>query len=146
MKHKETLGHKVKTLDNLFYRNLITYEISRKRMDEVTVMHGWILGFLYENQDRDIFQKDIESECSIARSTVTCIVKLMEKKGYIRRESVEQDARLKKLVLTEQGRAVHQMADANMVRMEARLAKGFSDEELEQLFDFLQRLQENLKE
>ena len=70
----------------------------------------------------------------------------MEEKGLIQRLPVPGDARLKKLVLTEQGRAVHQMVDANMVRMEARLAKGFSDEELEQLFDFLQRLQENLKE
>ena len=36
----------------------------------------------------------------------------MEKRGLIRRESVEQDARLKKLTLTEQGRAVHARAVA----------------------------------
>ena len=37
----------------------------------------------------------------MARSTVTGVVKLMERKGLIRRESVSSDARLKKLVLTE---------------------------------------------
>ena len=88
MKHKSTLGYEVKTLDNLFFRNLMSYEIANNHMDEITVMHGWILAFLYENEGKDIFQKDIETEFSIARSTVTCIVKLMEKKGYIKRECV----------------------------------------------------------
>ena len=82
MKRKDTLGFWIKTLDNLFFRNMIAYETCQEGMDEVTVMHGWILGFLYENQERLIFQKDIEAEFSIARSTVTAIVKLMEKKGY----------------------------------------------------------------
>ena len=59
MKRKNTLGFQIKTLDNLFFRNMIAYETSQKDMDEVTVMHGWILGFLHENADRDIFQKDI---------------------------------------------------------------------------------------
>lgn len=146
MKHKETLGHKVKTLENLFYRNLITYEISRKRMDEVTVMHGWILGFLYENQDRDIFQKDIESECSIARSTVTCIVKLMEKKGYIRRESVEQDARLKKLVLTENGRKVHLIHMNDTDILEERCQRGIPKEDIETFRTVAEKLKKNLEE
>ena len=130
MKHKETLGYEIKTLDNLFFRNLMSYEIAQKHMDEVTVMHGWILGFLYDNEERDIFQKDIETEFSIARSTVTCIVKLMEKKGYIRRESVEQDARLKKLVLTENGRKIHELHINDVDVLEERCQRNISEEEI----------------
>ena len=48
-------------------------------------------------------QKDIESEFAISRSTVTNILKLMEKKGYITRASVASDARLKKIALTDKG-------------------------------------------
>ena len=77
-------------------------------VDELTAMHGWILGYLCRNEDKDIFQKDIEAEFKICRSTVTNILKLMEKKGYIRRESVPYDARLKKLVLTDTGRELHE--------------------------------------
>ena len=75
-------------------RNLMA--AARERgVDELTAMHGWILGYLCRNEDKDIFQKDIEAEFKICRSTVTNILKLMEKKGYIRRESVPYDARLK---------------------------------------------------
>ena len=50
-------------------------------IDEVTVMHGWILAYLEDNREREIYQKDIEGKFGINRSTVTNIVKLMEKKG-----------------------------------------------------------------
>ena len=76
---------------------------SKSGLDKVTVMHGWIIGYLTHNADRDIYQKDIESEFAISRSTVTNILKLMEKKGYITRESVASDARLKKIALTDKG-------------------------------------------
>lgn len=46
MNHKNTIGYEIKTLDNLFFRNLLSYETSQNNMDEVTVMHGWILAFI----------------------------------------------------------------------------------------------------
>ncbi len=55
-----------------------------------------------------MFQRDIEREFSITRSTVTNILQLMERKGYIERRSVPQDARLKQLVLTEEGICFHE--------------------------------------
>ena len=47
-------------------------------------------------------------DSSITRSTVTNILQLMERKGYIERRSVPQDARLKQLVLTEEGICFHE--------------------------------------
>ena len=60
---------------------------------------------LYRHREEQVFQRDIEREFSITRSTVTNILQLMERKGYIERRSVPQDARLKKLVLTEEENA-----------------------------------------
>lgn len=146
MKHKSTLGYEIKTLDNLFFRNLMSYEIAKAHMDEVTVMHSWILGFLYDNEERDIFQKDIETEFSIARSTVTCIVKLMEKKGYIKRESVEQDARLKKLVLTETGRKIHELHMNDIDVLEERCKRKIDEEDLKIFWKVAEQLKRNLEE
>ena len=67
------------------------------------MMHGWIIRYLYENREQDIFQKDIEQRFAVGRSTVTNLIQLMEKKGFVKRESVKQDARLKKVILTEKG-------------------------------------------
>lgn len=146
MNRKDTLGFQIKTLDNLFFRNLLAYETGQKGLDEVTVMHGWILGFLYENTDRDTFQKDIETEFSIARSTVTSIVKLMEKKGYISRESVEKDGRLKKLVLTEKGRKIHEQHIDDIDLLEERCKRNISPEDIELFLAVAGRLKRNLEE
>ena len=94
------LGRQIKVLNHAFGRR-IREESSARGLDELTIMHGRILGYLKYNQDRDVFQKDIEEAFNITRSSVTGVVKLMEQKGYIRRESVAGDARLKKLCLTE---------------------------------------------
>lgn len=74
------VGYHLRRLDNLLMRNTMAQARSMN-LDEVTVMHGWILAYIYENQERDIYQKDIETKFGINRSTVTNIVKLMEKKA-----------------------------------------------------------------
>ena len=53
-----------------------------------------------------IIRKDIEEEFQIRKSTVTGILQLMEKNGFIYRESVEKDARLKRIVPTKKAEAV----------------------------------------
>ena len=85
------LGRQIKVLNHAFGRRL-REESSARGLDELTIMHGRILGYLKYNQDRDVFQKDIEEAFNITRSSVTGVVKLMEQKGYIRRESVAGDA------------------------------------------------------
>ena len=44
---------------------------------------------------------DVEAAFNLSRSTTTNILQLMEKNGIIRREGVDYDARLKRLVPTE---------------------------------------------
>ncbi len=39
------------------------------------------------NEGKEIFQKDIEAEFNIRRSTATGILKLMEKNGFINRQT-----------------------------------------------------------
>lgn len=54
---KRKIGHELRTLDNMMSRNLMA--AARERgVDELTAMHGWILGYLCRNEDKDIFQKD----------------------------------------------------------------------------------------
>ena len=101
-RREEKIGFEIRRLDHMLGRNMQAH-VRAAGIDEVTLMHGWIIRYLYTNQDKDVFQKDIEQYFSIGRSTVTNIIQLMERKGYIARESVEHDARLKKVVLTEKG-------------------------------------------
>ena len=57
--------------------------------DELTVMQKHVLKFvLLESLHRDLYQKDIEEEFQIRKSTVTGILKLMETWEQMRRKSL----------------------------------------------------------
>ena len=108
-------------------------------------MHGWILGYLCRNEDKDIFQKDIEAEFKICRSTVTNVLKLMEKKGYIRRESVPYGARRKKLVLTDTGRELHEKTKDMIDILEEQTIEGIAKEDLDTFYRVIDQLKSNVK-
>lgn len=114
--------------------------------DDVTLMHGWVLKYLYDNRDHDIYQRDIERAFSIGRSTVTTIIQLMEKRDLVRRESVETDARLKKVILTEKGYQHHDHAVATFRDVHARMLNGITEEEKALLISLLGRIFDNLSE
>ena len=139
------LGKEIKTLDNMLLRNLL-YQARKIGMDEMTVMHGWILEYLNQNSEKEIFQKDIEKEFSIGRSTATNILKLMEKKGYIRREPVPYDARLKRLVLLDGAKERLQATQKLAKQLDTMTWKGITQEELDVFFEVIRKLKKNLEQ
>ena len=118
---------------------------NKQYLDSLTGTNGWVIGYLIRNDGKDIFQRDLEAEFSIRRSTASSILKRMEKNGLIRREPVDYDARLKKLVLTEKSFEVHSliMDDINMV--EKKLVNGLTEAELNTFFETADKLKRNLE-
>ena len=88
---------------------------------------------------------ELESEFGITRSTASRVLRLMEQKGLVERQSVPQDARLKKLVLTERSRRLVQEMCQTGMTIDTRLLRGFSPDELQTLYGFLDRMFRNLE-
>ena len=82
----------------------------------------------------------------VNRSTVTSIVKLMEKKGYIERENVPGDARLKKLILTPLGEEMHFKTKQTLDSLELQIRKDLTKEEIETFFNVSDKIRKNLGE
>ena len=89
----QVIPAQLRRVDNLIFRRLNQFSRANG-VEQTTPMHGWIIEYLYRHRDEPVFQRDIEREFSITRSTVTNILQLMERKGYIERQSVPQVARL----------------------------------------------------
>ena len=154
------IGPEIHCTDLKLSRNLSAH-VRKSGVDEVTMMHGWIIRYLYENREQDIFQKDIEQRFAVGRSTVTNLIQLMEKKGFVKRESVKQDARLKKVILTEKGIASQESFEdivehipepdemnekTDIVEhIEEELSEGISEEELHIFYKVLDRINQNVK-
>lgn len=104
-----------------------------------------VLNFiLLATMDREIYQKDVEEKFHIRRSTATGILKLMEKNGFIHRESVERDARLKKIMPTEKAVALRGEVLETIRILETRMAEGISGEEFRACIRVLKKMSENL--
>jgi DNA-binding MarR family transcriptional regulator len=112
----------------------------------VTGTQSRVLQFISEESKvREVFQKDIEEAFQVRRSTVTQILQLMERDGLIVRESVERDARLKKLIPTAKGYEIEQVMKGQISDMEEKLAKNLTSEEKEMLITILGKIRKNLE-
>lgn len=139
-KPPQAIVPQLRRTDNLIFRQI--NQIGRDNgVEEITAMHGWILRYLYDNRDNSIYQRDIERAFSITRSTVTNILQLMEKKGYIRRESVPDDARLKRLVLTDEGVAAHKKIRRSFQQLNTQVEGLLTKEENAELLRLLGKIQ-----
>ncbi len=132
----------MREVDNMLHKVLAKY---RKGKDpRVTPGQGMLIGFLMKNAGKEIFQKDIEAEFDIARSTVTATLDSMERKGYITREAVERDARLKKISLTPKAVESHNRIVADLEQLESAMFRDISQEEADALFTVMDKIKENL--
>lgn len=124
------------------FSNKIHRRISKEVVQHgITGVQGRIIGFIYfESDKKDIFQKDIEKELNIRRSSVTSVLQLMEKNGYIKRVSVSEDARLKKILLTEKGLEIQKNVYDSILKFEESLRDELTDEEMDTLINLIDRL------
>ncbi|MGD9475280.1 MAG: MarR family winged helix-turn-helix transcriptional regulator [Eubacteriaceae bacterium] len=142
MKNDKRIGFEIKTLSNRI-RQYIN-EVMEKDPD-ITGIQGWIIGYISRHQNsQDVFQRDIEKEFNVRRSTVSGILNTMEKKGLIIRQTVDFDARLKKITLTPKAVTCNQMILDKLQEVERQLKKGLSDEEIKQFFTTLQKINKNI--
>ena len=143
MDEQRHIGRECRTVSNLIKRKLDNM-FSKKFGEGFTGIHSWIIGFIYRNQNKEIFQKDVEEEFSIRRSTATNILQLMEKNGLIVRKSVEYDARLKKLELTDKAIEVHELIGEEINNIESQVVKGLTEDEIETFFMLIDKIKKNL--
>lgn len=141
---QKRIGREVSCLKNLFSRNIENNDTVRF-VNELTSANAHILRFLAKNQHTDIYQKTIEENFSITKSTTSKVLKLMEQNGLINRLGVDNDARLKKIILTEKGLAIHESIRNVLDDVEKKALDGFNEEEIELLYSFFDRIRTNLK-
>ncbi|KRL67329.1 MarR family winged helix-turn-helix transcriptional regulator [Companilactobacillus versmoldensis] len=126
-------------------------EISRRINDfasdyDLTGTQVQIIDFLTSRPvSEDVFQKDIEAEFNIRRSTATNILKIMEKKELIKRESVQYDSRLKKIIILDKAQKLQTNIDDFMKQNDQRILSSLGTFERRAFLHALQKLPEKLQ-
>lgn len=129
-------------LGNVMWRRLGEH-MREAELSEVTPMHATIIGYLMEHGET--YQRDLENEFQVNRSTITKIVQVMERKGYIRREAVACDKRLKQLVLTDVGRGLYDRLRQCGELTNQEMMEALSPEEGAAMIAFLRKMRQKLE-
>ncbi len=145
MQREKNIGFNIRRLSNYIKRDIEKSSVSQKIVLPKGV-NGWAIGYFYENREKQIFQRDFENRFSIRRSTASNILKTMEQNGFIKRVSVENDARLKRIILTDKAVKIHQDIMNDITNREERMRKGFSDSEIDAFLSMINRFITNLEE
>jgi DNA-binding MarR family transcriptional regulator len=144
MKSDRSIALELRTLRNMLQRQVDGF-MNQKYGDQLTGMHGWVLKYFVDNQDKEIFQRDFENKFTIRRSTASKILQLMEKNNLIIRQSVPYDARLKQIILTPTAHEYYEAIISKYAQIEQELKKGLSQEELDNFFNVLDKIKSNLE-
>lgn len=142
MKH---VGREIRKLDNNISRRVVNLPTIIE-LNEITSNNSYILKFLLENKDLNIYQKDIEKRFGITRSTTSKVLSLMEKKNLIIRKICENDSRVKIIKITDKGEELSLLIDEEFENLERQLLNGFTEKEKDKLFNFLERINYNCEE
>lgn len=75
----------------------------------LTSIQGLTLHYIIvESEHRNVYPKDLEKFLEIKASSVNSLINNLERNGYLRRESISEDGRYKRLVLTDKAFAIRE--------------------------------------
>lgn len=90
-----------------------------------------------------VCQKDLEKQFKLRRSTISGIIKTMEKNNYVRRIYSQEDLRSKVIILTDEALELLNDMREKLKRLEKKAIKGISDDKLEIFLEVIKDMQNN---
>lgn len=145
MNNSISIGHELAYTNNLIARRIARGGNNKYAMN-ISPIQVRIVKYLVKQNNKAILQKDMEYIFNIRRSTVSGVIKTMEKNNIIIRENVKDDNKSKEIKLTDD---VYKRAN-ELVRklreLDLELLKDVNKEDLEVFMRVLKNIQDNLKE
>ncbi|MFP4249410.1 MAG: MarR family winged helix-turn-helix transcriptional regulator [Armatimonadota bacterium] len=93
----------------------------------------------------DVSQEALVDDALVDKGTVARTIASLESAGLVARRVDPDDRRIKRVSITEEGREVAQDLRAVARRWDAKLTDGFTEEEREQVLDYLARMKRNAR-
>lgn len=139
MKYEKYAARYISKLSNKLRRRIDNFSSK----ENFSGSEGKVLHFLLA-QTNDVFQKDIEEEYCLRPPTATELLKKMEKSGLIYREAMANDARMKKIIVSEKALQYKDIVIADITNLEDELTKDISKKDLDIFFNVLEKMLKNI--
>ena len=144
-KNKLKLGLDISKIHHIISRKMDASVISAID-DNLTVSQAYVIDFIsIEGKDKEIFQKDLEREFDLKRSSISLMLNNMEKSDLIERVPVTEDARLKKIILTQKSIKIYEKISTAIDSIENKLSENITPEEIKVFQSVLDKIRNNLE-
>ena len=144
-KKKLKLGFDIGRIKHIISRKMDA-AIINTISDNLTVSQAYVIDFIsMAGKDKDIFQKDLEKHFDLKRSSISLMLNNMEKNDLIQRVPVAEDARLKKIILTEKALLLNKNISNAIDSIENKLSDSLTLEEINTFYKVLDKIRNNLE-
>ncbi len=136
---------KVKKINDAFH----TYHCNHRnivdaRFREKGIYFGQPPILKYLSEHNDATQKEIAEFLHISPPSVATSLKRMEESGLVVRLENKKDARRNTVKLTKKGKELQNFAENTFMRIDDIAYKGFTEEEMDLMVTFIERMNTNL--
>ncbi|SCH45979.1 MULTISPECIES: MarR family winged helix-turn-helix transcriptional regulator [unclassified Romboutsia] len=144
-KDKLKLGLDISKINHIISRKMDAAVINAID-DNLTVSQAYVIDFISNiEKSKDIFQKDLEKQFDLKRSSISLMLNNMEKSDLIQRIPVAKDARLKKIVLTEKSIELNEKISNAIDSIENKLSNDLTQEEIKVFYKVLNKMRNSLE-
>ena len=122
------------------------FQLCELRLEELSIGPGQMPVLRELSRHKKMTQRELAEHTHVTAATISGTLKRMERADLVQRSEDESDARVSIVELTEKGRDCSAEALRLFSETDNSMLQGFSDEELVQLLDFLNRMHDNLRQ
>ncbi len=122
------------------------YQCMHDKLDALGLYHGQpsVLNALWAREG--MTQSELCDELNRSPSTITKMIQRMEKAGFVERREDPRDERISRVYLTQSGRNVRSAVEEIWHSFASQAFEAFSEKELAQFYNLLQRVYHNIEE
>ena len=119
--------------------------ISNIEFKEYDLTKGQYLYLVRICENPGIIQEKLAEMIKVDRTTAARAIKKLEINGFIEKKGDQQNKKIKKLVPTEKGKNVYPFIKREHDYSDIVALEGFSETEIETIFNLLQRVRKNVE-
>jgi MarR family transcriptional repressor of mepA len=128
-----TIGMKIRSMANIRLSEL-----------DLNAQQGQMMGYIFENQDKGVIQRDLADHFNRKGATITSMLQGLEKKGYIKRVIPEDNERQKKITLLKKGSDLVEEFNEIFMEVEKSITQGLNEKESETFMKLLIKVKATL--
>ena len=145
MTEKNKLGLHISKINHIISRSMDSAVINTID-NTLTVSQAYVIDFIsMQGDNQDVFQKDLEKAFDLKRSSISLTLNNMEKSDLIKRVPVTEDARLKKIILTDKSKELYEKISKAIDSVENRVCENITPDELKIFKSVLDKIRNNLE-